>query len=938
MILKKTLLVAQLLFVCFGTIKAQFIEQDKSFRIGKLENGLTYYIKHNDYNKNLADFYIAQKVGSILEEPHQRGLAHFLEHMAFNGTKHFPQDGTSPSIVKWCESVGIKFGVNLNAYTSIDQTVYNISSAPINKKGVIDSCLLILRDWSCDLLLNHDEIDKERGVVHEEWRTRRSAMAMQRLMEGSASHIYKGTKYADAMPIGNMDIIDHFPYKALEDYYKKWYRPDLQAIIVVGDINVDSIEQQIKTMFSSIATKENAPQRIYYPVGNNDKMIVYTAKDKEQPVTSFSLYMKRDVTPRQERATLQAFDDACTSELIVMMLNERLDRMQKENSQALLSASVQDETFFISATKDAFTINATLKQNKLGEGITAVVAEVERARKGGFTQTELNRAKQEMLNSAQNAFNDKNKVSNSALVEMCVNNFLENQPIVSAQTRLNETKRLNNYVSLKHINKALAEMITNKNQVATLFTPDNSNVQTLSPNQIEKTIVEAQQKKYSKYKDPKLQTSFIEKEPRSGQIVKQESAMYGYTRLTLSNGMRVYVKDTPFEDDEINVRAFSLGGKSLYNENETPNLTYLIAATMAGGIDRFDELTLNKMLTGKTVNVTPFIGEDIEGIKANSTVRNAKEMFQLMHLYFTSPRKDSVAFKQLIDSQREFLMLRANNPNVVYNDTLLALSYGNSPLVKPVKASDLNKVNLNRIIEIYKQRFANAADFDVIITGNINLKNIKPLICKYLASLPSSNKHEQRGNNVPQLREVNETNIIKMLQSTASVHSSVIFSARVPYTIENEMKTDVLSQLLRIAYIKSIREEKGGAYSVAVTGNLSQYPFAQVVIKVSFKTAPEKYKEVIPLVNNELENIAKNGVDNNELKKVKAYLLKTYDQVEKVNDYWEEMMFNYIYNKVDFDANYKQRVEALTSHDLQEFAKMIVDNKKRLEVTMTSEK
>lgn len=936
MIHLKTLLLTALCSVAL-TLTAQNIQQDNTIRIGHLDNGLTYYIKHNNFLPNTADFYIAQRVGSILEEPHQRGLAHFLEHMAFNGSQHFPPNDQNLGIVQWCERVGIKFGVNLNAYTSIDQTVYNISSAPVNKEGVVDTCLLIMHDWSNFLTLSPKEIDKERGVVHEEWRIRRSGMAMQRLMEASAAKIYKGTKYEDCMPIGDMNIIDHFPYQALTDYYKKWYRPDLQAIIVVGDVNVDSIEQKIKNLFGSIPKPQNPAQRIYYPVSDNEKMIVFAASDKEQPVASYSLYMKRDVTPRNERATLAAFKDDYMTTLIVQMLNARLDQLVKDHSDILLSASVQDGNFFISTTKDAFTTTATFAKNNVREGIRLVTAEVERARKQGFLPSEWERAKAETMNDAQNKMNDSDKIRNSQYVESCLDNFLENKPIISPATNLDEIKALDRLLTLAEVNDFMRTIITNRNMVATLFTPQQTDNDSVTEAEIERIVTQEQAKQHADYKEQAVPTQFMTKLPKRGKIVKRSSSLYGYEQLTLSNGMRVFVKKTNYENDEVNVRIFGLGGKNQFPAHDTPTMTYLVSSVMAGGIDKYDDLTLQKMLTGKTVNVSPFVGDDMQGIKAFSTVRNMKELFQLINLYFTSPRKDTAAFRQLMDSQREFLSLRDNNPNVAYNDTLLAIAYNNNERIKSVKAKDLALVDYDKALEMYRQCFHNAANFDVIITGNVSADELKPYLCQYLASLPTTHKREGRVENDVNLKEKTETHLIVRPQETPSVHTSVIYSVRMPYTVENELKADVLSQLLRAKYIQTIREDKGAAYGVSVSATLAQYPYGEMVVKVGFKTAPEKYKMAIPLVDEALQEMRKGRIDQAELDKVKTYLLKTYDQVIRTNDYWEEVMFSYLYNHQDFDLHYRQYIENLTTQSMQQFAEQMMAKANRLEVTMTSD-
>ena len=451
--MKKQFLGLFLLVAIPVSLSAQNVVQDASIRQGKLKNGLTYYIRHNDKEAGLADFYIAQRVGSILEEPRQRGLAHFLEHMAFNGTKHFPGKGKKLGIVPWCETIGVKFGANLNAYTSVDQTVYHIGSAPIIREGIIDSCLLVLNDWSQFILLEDKEIDKERGIIHEEWRNRRTGMAMQRMMENVMPKIYKGTKCEDCLPIGNMDIVDHFPYKDLRDYYQKWYRPDLQAIVVVGDFNVEQMEQKIQKLFGKIKTHKNPAERIYYPVTDNDKMIVAIEKDKEQPIILGHLYMKSETTPDSEKNSVKYQREDYISGLITYMLNGRLSEKKQVANPPFMSSTVKNGEFFVSRTKDAFSLSISCKQDNVLGGISVAVGEVERARQHGFTASELERAKKLYLNAAERQLKMEKDYKNSHYVSLCVNNFLEGEPILTPAYNLQLIKQFDGEVNLDEVNK-----------------------------------------------------------------------------------------------------------------------------------------------------------------------------------------------------------------------------------------------------------------------------------------------------------------------------------------------------------------------------------------------------------------------------------------------------------------------------------------------------
>ena len=438
--MKKQFLNLFLLLLAPASLFAQTVEQDASIRQGKLKNGLTYYIRHNAKEAGLADFYIAQRVGSILEEPRQRGLAHFLEHMAFNGTKHFPGKGKQLGIVPWCETIGVKFGTNLNAYTSVDQTVYHIGSAPIKREGIIDSCLLVLNDWSQFINLEPKEIDKERGVIHEEWRNRRTGMAMQRMMENVMPKIYKGSKYEDCLPIGNMDIVDNFPYQDLRDYYQKWYRPDLQAIVVVGDFDVDMMERKIQKLFGKIKAHKNPAERIYYPVNDNDKMIVAIEKDKEQPIILGHLYMKSETTPDSEKNSVKYQREDYINGLITYMLNGRLSEKKQVANPPFMSATVKNGAFFVSRTKDAFSLSISCKQDNVLGGVSVAVGEVERARQHGFTQSELERAKKLYLNAAERQLKMEKDYKNSHYVSQCVNNFLEGEPILTPTYNLQLVK------------------------------------------------------------------------------------------------------------------------------------------------------------------------------------------------------------------------------------------------------------------------------------------------------------------------------------------------------------------------------------------------------------------------------------------------------------------------------------------------------------------
>ncbi len=933
--MKHFLTIVALFFACNIYAQQGKIDNDNTIRKGILPNGMTYYIRHNAQTKGVADFYIAQKVGSILEEKRQRGLAHFLEHMAFNGTKHFPGNTLQPGIVAWCESVGIKFGANLNAYTSVDQTVYNISAAPVTREGVIDSCLLILNDWSHELLLTDKEIDKERGVIEEEWRTRRSGMAMQRLSEQAMPIIYAGTKYSDCMPIGNIDIVRTFPYNDLRDYYSKWYRPDLQAIIVVGDINEDKIEEKIKKLFAKIPLPQNPAHRIYYPIGNNEKMILYTATDKEQPTVNFTLYMKRDVTPKQERNTIQNYADDYKTNILRMAINDRLEELSRTKNAPFISASVRSGNFFLASTKDAFELSGVLKEGKVLEAIQLLVGEVERARANGITIDELKRGKAEMLSYAENDYNDRSNRRNGEFVEQCVQNFLEETPIIEPEKELEIVRKLDKTVTIDDVNALAKTIITNQNQVVTMFGPDKNTFKMPTNSSIENAILKAQKQHYTPYKTQNTLTErLITKLPKPGSIISERTYKYGYTEFTLSNGLKVYVRPTNFEPDEVNLKLFSLGGKNIYPDSEMPNLTYLMAGATIGGVGQYNDLTLEKMLAGKTATVTPFIDNDTRGMAGTSNVKDTKTLLELVYLYFTQPRKDPQAFKNLMEQQQEFLTNAHVNPMLAYNDTLHKVAYATNRMASMDK-EQLKRVNYNRIMHIYKELFANAANFKLILTGNININTLKPLLCQYIATLPSNNTKETIGTYEPKLVDGKKTYIFHKKQTTPTAITTIVIKGKMEYNNRNELLMDAIGQLLRIVYTEKVREDKGGTYSVQASGDLQHHPNNEALLRIAFQTDPQKYNSLIPIVYKELEKMATEGPSQQDLDKVKAYELKVYNQVLRMNNYWEYVLYTDLYNGIDVDTDFRYIVENMTCDDIRTTLRNLIDQNNCIEVTMT---
>lgn len=937
--MKKQFLSLFLLLLAPASLFAQTVEQDASIRQGKLKNGLTYYIRHNAKEAGLADFYIAQRVGSILEEPRQRGLAHFLEHMAFNGTKHFPGKGKQLGIVPWCETIGVKFGTNLNAYTSVDQTVYHIGSAPIKREGIIDSCLLVLNDWSQFINLEPKEIDKERGVIHEEWRNRRTGMAMQRMMENVMPKIYKGSKYEDCLPIGNMDIVDNFPYQDLRDYYQKWYRPDLQAIVVVGDFDVDMMERKIQKLFGKIKAHKNPAERIYYPVNDNDKMIVAIEKDKEQPIILGHLYMKSEATPDSEKNSVKYQREDYINGLITYMLNGRLSEKKQVANPPFMSATVKNGAFFVSRTKDAFSLSISCKQDNVLGGVSVAVGEVERARQHGFTQSELERAKKLYLNAAERQLKMEKDYKNSHYVSQCVNNFLEGEPILTPTYNLQLVKLFDGEVSLAEVNSQVGEIITDKNQVFIMYGPDKEGFVVPSESEIESTVLAAQQKRYDAYQEEQVPATLMAALPAPGKIVSEKPyGKFGMTEIVLSNGMKVYVKSTDYQADQITMSMRGEGGTSVYGDEDIPNFAFLSGSITEAGVGDFTATRLRKALAGKSLKLAPSITSEGQRITGTSSVKDLETMLQLAHLYFTAPRKDSMAFEGMMNRNLSLLKNRNASSKVVYNDSLSATLYDHNVRMAPVTVEIAKKADYNRIFEIYRERFSDASNFKTVFIGKVDMAQLRPLLCQYLATLPSTHKAEKSNKaNVPQIVKKNEVVKFVHKQETPLANVSVFYTANVPFSPKNDLVLDMLTRVLQIAYTDSVREEKGGTYGVGVSFNLEKEDNPNALLRISYKSDPKRYEELNPVIYKQLLNIADHGPVASSMDKVKKYLKKQYGQMAITNDYWSYVIWHQLDDDADFDKDYSKMVDNLTASDVQKMAKELLKQNHRVEVTMLSE-
>ena len=907
---------------------------DKNVRIGQLDNGLTYYIRHNKLPENRAEFYIAQKVGSILEEPQQRGLAHFLEHMAFNGTKNFPGDDKGLGVIPWCETVGIKFGTNLNAYTSIDETVYNISNAPIDRTGVLDSCLLILHDWSNYILLKDDEIDKERGVIREEWRSRNSGML--RVYTDLLPTIYQGDKYADCMPIGSIDVINNFPYKDIRDYYHKWYRPDLQGIVIVGDIDVDTVEAKLKAVFADVQKPVNPAERTYYPVTDNKEPIVAIGTDKEVDDPSIEIYFKQDATPDSEKNNVGYLASQYMTSMISSMLNARLSELVQSANPPFTRASSYYSDFFVAKTKEAFALSASSKADGIETALKTLLQETERARRFGFTESEYARARANYLQSLESAYNEREKTKHGSYVREYVQNFLNGEPIPGIEAEYAMMNQLAPNIPLQAMNMIMQQLVPDSNQVVIIAGPAKESLKYPTKEEVINLLKGMKDLDLQAYVDKVSDEPLMKEAPKGGKIISEkEGDIYGSTKLVLSNGVTVYVKKTDFKADEIRMKGTSLGGKSIFPDKDALNFAVMDNVIAVGGLGNFSQVDLTKVLAGKKVSVNAGLGATTENVFGTCSPKDFETMMQLTYLTFTAPRKDAEAFESFKNRMKAQLESAQANPLSSINDSLQKAMYNNHPRVVMMKPEMVDQIDYDRILEMYNDRFKDASDFTFYFVGNIDLETAKPLIAEYLGALPAINRKETFKDTKMSIRKGVYKNEYAKEQQTPTATIVFLYSGKAPYTLKNDILLSFATQVLDMVYTEEVREKEGGTYGVNCFGDLQKYPKEQLLLQIVFQTDPAKKDKLAGIVVDELKKLAAEGPADVHLQKVKEYMLKKYADNQKENGYWMNNLNDYFYYGMDMTEGYTDIVNSITAKDIQKFVSDLLKQGNEIEVTMT---
>ncbi len=920
----KQLLAVAGLFFASASVMAQEMPTmpvDPEVRVGHLDNGLTYYIRHNNNPEGVANFYIAQKVGSINEDDDQRGLAHFLEHMAFNGSEHFPGNG----IIDYTRSLGVEFGRDLNAYTSIDRTVYNINNVPTARQTAVDSCLLILKDWSNGLTLDAGEIDKERGVVHGEWRL--GSGAMQRIRDAAWPQMLKDSKYGNRLPIGLMEIIDNFTPQTLRAYYEKWYRPDNQGLIIVGDVDVDKVEAKIKELWAGVTVPADAVKIPHEAIPDNDDAIYVIGQDKEMQQNMYMIMMKHDGLPDEMKPTMMSLIFNFGGEMTGMMLNNRLQEAAQSEGSAFLVAQGSDGKFLSTKAKDAFTTIVIPKPGQDIEAIKQVTQELNRVNQYGFTATEYERAKDDYLSQLKKLYDNRAKIKNDQYANDYIENFLENEPMPSIEDQYNLTNQVVKMLPVEVVNELSKEMITanDTNLVVAGFLREAEGIKVTTVDELKGAIAGARAEKLEAYVDNVITEPLMTALPKKGAIKKEtENKQLGYKQLTLSNGVKVILKKTDFKDNEILMRAYADGGLALYGPKDDDNLKILAMGFAEAGLGNFSQRDLTKALAGKQAGVDFDIDVTDQTVTGHSTPDDLETLMQLIYLQFTAIKSDKAAYDQTTGYMAEQFKNASLNPQLVFTDSLQSTLTNHYKLSSLPKAETFENADYERILQIQRERLANAADYTFVFVGNFDEALMRQYLEQYIASLPA-NKKLTKKQSVKHVWNGHVENRFKAkMQDGQSIVVEAWRSNGVPYTVEGRTLLKMAADVLEAVYLKSIREEHSASYTVSAQADVDTDADEFYYTLLGYCPCdPDKAQLAESLLKQGIEDAAK-AIDPEVLAKVKEAMLNHFDEDSKSNNHWLNYIFRNEKYGTDFYNGYKERVSAVTPEQVSAFIRDVI--------------
>jgi zinc protease len=924
-----------LIVTCLSAAPAQApslsapIPVEREITIGQLPNGLRYYVRENKKPEKRAELRLAVKAGSVLEDDDQQGLAHFVEHMAFNGTTNFPKN----EIVQFIESVGMRFGADLNAYTSFDETVYTLT-IPTDKPEVIAKAILILEDWAHNVSFETQEIDKERGVVMEEWRLRRGAGA--RTTDKLFPVLLKGSKYADRIPIGKPEILQSFKPETLKKFYKDWYRPDLMAVVAVGDFDKTAVEDLIKTRFGSIPAATSPRPRPIYDVPDHDGSVYAITTDKELTATSISI---ENVLPSRKQGSFGEYRQEIVDDLFSNMLSARFTEIAQKPDAPFLGAGV-GRSPFVAQTKDEAQLSARVKEDSIEKGLDAMLAEVERVTRFGFTATELDRQRQNLLRAYERIVTeDQNRQSNSRADEY-VRNFLTDEPLPGAELEQALHQRYLPEITLAEINAIGKEWFTDKNRFVVVTAPDKAGLVIPDEAKLAAVIKAAPNKDLKAYVDNVTTAALLEVLPTGGRVVKATTKdSIGITEWELSNGVKVVLKPTTFREDEILFRAYSPGGTSLASDD-----IYIPASTAAqligaGGLGKFSVLDLRKVLTGKVASANSFIGEYEEGLSGSASRKDLETMFQLIYLRFTQPRADADAFSVQASQTKTALLNQTAVPEFAFAEALTKIMGGNHPRRQITTPATVDQWNLEKSLAFYKDRFADASDFTFFFVGSFDPQTLKPLVERYLGGLPSIGRKET-------WKDVGVKEPVGVIQQTVEKgiepksQTAMIFTGPMQYDPAHRITLGAMSRILSGRLLEILREELGGTYSVNVSGSGQKIPKEEYQVAIQFGSDPQRVEALVKRVMEEIEKLKAEGPTEKQVTDEKEALLRQFETSSKQNGYILTQLSAKYQNGEDVAGIWEapELYKKLNAASIQEAAKTYLNTSNYVRVTLVPEK
>jgi len=917
--IKRLILIASVLLLIPVITRSQydfssFPPVDPEIIIGKLPNGLTYYIKHNREPQKRASFYFIQNVGALLEEDHQNGLAHFLEHMAFNGTERFP----GKTIISSLEKHGVAFGYNINAYTGYEETIYNLSDVPVDSPGLIDTCLMILFDWSDFISLSAKEIEAERGVIIEEWRTRRDANF--RMMQKYLPVILKGSKYEKRDIIGDINVIKNFKPEDIKEFYDTWYRTDLQAVAIVGDFNAAEMEKKVREIFSQLKASVNPLPRPEFHVPFHSGMLYVMAIDKEAPQNVVSVLIKHPSVKPSEK-NLSYLRRKLIISLMNNMMATRISELLQKGNPPFITGHVNYSELVRGI--DVLMISASANPDKEDIALQAIYTETERARRYGFSKGELERAKANLLTSYENYYKQKDKISNDDFINRMQEHYLNGEPLVSPDFEYEFAKSVIPSITTEEVSEFFKSLVTSDNSVIVIQGQEDEKIRHLSEEEAKAIISKVASSEIEPYHDTEIGESLIGEELKGSGVVRSVYLKaFDALEWTLGNGAKVVYRKADYEKDNVLLTAYSLGGSSLYETAFLPSAAMLPALIGMYGLGEFDNITLQKMLAGKKATASVSLGQLTESINGSSTPKDFETMMQLVYLRFVKPRFDSEAHKAIISRYAAYLSSLAKDPSKIMQDSVSLYLTNYNPRTVLLNNQMLEKVDLQIIEKIYRERFSNAADFVFFIVGNIDENTAREMAEKYIGSLPSSNVKEtfiDRGIRPP------EGKFYRDVKIPLTVPKATVFishSAEFPYNAYNNVCLKVINNILDLVFTEKVREEAGGTYGVSVSLSSQLHPYQNAQGLIMFDCDPERVDSLKKIIYSEIEKLSKFGPSKENLDKAVKNMLKTREEARLHNNYWSNALYLYYYSglNVNDPKNYEKILNKLTVKDIKKVA------------------